>query len=366
MASSSSSFDHLPAPHSLPSDLHLTPELVGRSCTDACDRIQLVADLLLLQSNTSSYQTPRPRTLSSQQPAALEPISKGNESYSKSRDAIVANTKGLAISVKSLSHSLNKLELGHVYRIVQNVTEQVIVLTEAASHAAYFTALTDVCCTPAQPGAVDRYSFERARQAVHMSYDMFRPDYVQSLTRNQILQISRTFATNLGLLSQGCKLASENKSLAVFDRSQFSNCVHCLQGATQAFLESLKLFASSHTDENRRRCLLFGRPLLAAVDSTVEFARFPQFAGKPAKLTERGYQSQTEILGGAMAVVSSSIQLLETTGNILDDNISSNWQKMANCTKAVADSSKLLSSSIRDHTPMPSRRPSTDQFHLPH
>ena len=290
----------------------------------------------------------------------------GNESYSKSRDAIIANTKGLAISVKDLSHKLNRLNLGGVYRTVQNITEQVVILTEAATHAAYFTALTDIRCKPATPGVVDRYSFERARQAVHMSYDMFKPDYVQSMTRNQVLQISRTFASNLGVLTQGCKLASENKSLKVADRSQFSNCVQCLQGTTSAFLASLKLFASSHTEENRKRCLLFGRPLLAAVDSTVEFTRFAQFAGKPAELTERGYQSQTEILGGAMAVVSSSIQLLETAERIMDSNDSTNWQKMANCTKAVADSSKLLSSSIREHTPMPSRRPSTDRFYPPY
>ena len=366
MATPSPSTDNLPTSSSLPSDLYLTPELVERACRDACERIQLVADLLLLQSNTSSYHAPSTSIHSSKQPAVLEPISKGNESYSKSRDAIVANSKGLAISVKDLGHKLNKLNLGGVYRTVQNITEQVVILTEAATHAAYFTALTDVHCKPATPGVADRYSFERARQAVHMSYDMFKPDYVHSMTRNQVLQISRTFANNLGILTQGCKLASENKSLKETDRSQFSNCVQCLQGTTSAFLASLKLFASSHSEENRKRCLLFGRPVLAAVDSTVEFTRFPQFAGKPAELTERGYHSQTEILGGAMAVVSSSIQLLETAENILDNNNSSNWQKMVNCTKAVADSSRLLSSSIRDQTPMPSRRPSADQPNLPY
>ena len=343
----------LPSSPSLPSDLYLTPDILVIACQNAAERIQLVADLLLLQSRTSSYQ-PVP----SNKPAALEPITQGNESYSKSRDTIVANTKGLAISIKDLTQGLYKRSLGGVYRTIENLTEQVIVLTEAATHAAYFTALADRQCTPAKPGVVDRYSFERAKQAIHMSYDMFKPEYIDSMTRNQVLQISRTFANNIAVLTQGCKLASENGSLRESDRSQFANLVVCLQGTTSAFLASLKLFATSHSQENRKRCLLFGKPLLAAVDSTVEFANYPQFVGRAAVLSERGYESQTEILGAAMAIVGSSIRLLETTADILDNADSALWQKMVNCSKAVADSTKLLSGTLRDHTPMPSRRPS--------
>ena len=85
----------------------------------------------------------------------------------------------------------------------------------------------------------------------------------------------------------------------------------------------------------------------------------------PAVLTQRGFESQTEILGGAMAMVSSTIQLLEAAKSILENETSSShWQKFANCAKAVAEASKLLSTSIIDHTPVPSRRPSTDQSEL--
>ena len=345
----------LPASPSLPSDLFLTPELISRACQDSCDRIQLVADLLLLQSKSKTYQP-----VAGQKPAALQPISQGNESYSKSRDAIVANTKGLAISIKDLTQNLHKRSLGGIYRTVETMTEQAIVLTEAATHAAYFTALADRRCQPARPSVVDLYSFERAKQAIHMSYDMFKPDYINSMTRSQVLQISKTFANNLAVLTHGCKNASENHSVKETDRSQFANLVVCLQGTTSAFLSSLKLFASHHSEDNRKRCLIFGKPLLAAVDSTVEFSYFRQFAGRAAVLTERGYESQTEILGAAMAIVGSSIQLLETTGDILNEADSENWQKMVNCCKAVADATKLLSGSMRMHTPLPSRRPSVN------
>jgi len=214
-----------PVSPSLPSDLYLTPNIVARTGRDACERIQLVADLLLLRSKTSSYQPP-----STNQPIALHTISTGNESYSKSRDVIVANTKALAISIKNLTQNLHKKNLGGIYRTIENMTEQIIVLTEAATHAAYFTSLTDSSCIPATPGVVDLYTFARAGQAIHMTYDLFKPDFIHSMTRTQILQISRTFASNLALLTQGCKLASDNRSIRETDRAQFANLVVCLQG----------------------------------------------------------------------------------------------------------------------------------------
>lgn len=351
MASATSSAISLPQSSSK-NDLYLTPAIVGSVCEESSDRMQLVAELLLLQSGL--------------QPSALEPVSKANESYGKSRDAIVANTKGLAISIKDLSKHVHQMNLTLVYQCVQQVADQVIILVEAATHAAYFTALTDVHCTPATPGVVDRYSFARAKQAVNMAYSKFKPES-GPLTRDQTIQISRTFANNLALLTQGCKLAAENKKISEMDQMQFANCAQCLQGTTAAFLSSLKAFAASHSAEKRKRCLLFGKPVIEAVNCVVEFANLPEFKGKPAKLTERGYESQTDILGGAMAIVSSSVQLMNTTKSLLEHGAkegTSHWQKFVNCSKAVADATKLLSSSIREHTPAPSRRPSLDQYQV--
>ena len=318
------------------------PETVARMCEEASERMQLTADILLLQSG-------------SEKPMATEPISPGNDSYTKSRDAIVANTKGLAISVKDLTKSLNQHDHAGVHQTVQRIADQVIILTEAATHAAYLTALTDVHCKPARPGVVDRYTFARAKQAIHMAYDKFKPEN-GAVNRDKTLQISRKFADNLALLTQGCKLAAENELIGKRDRAQFSDCAQCLQGVTAAFLASLKAFAASHSAEDRKRCLLFGRPILEAVDSVVEFASFPQFAGKPARLTQQGFELQTGILGGAMAVVSSSIQLVNTAKNLQVKDNPAQWQKIVNCSKAVADATKLLSSSVRDEACVSSRR----------
>ncbi len=344
--SSTGHSSHLPS-SSLPpstSDLYLTPETLGMACEEAVDRMQLAAELLLLRSGA--------------RPLAIEPLSTGNESYSKSRDAIVANTKGLAISIRELSKNLNQRDLAVVYRLVHQISEQVIILTEASTHAAYLTALTDPHCLPAKLGAVDGYAFARAKQSIHQAYNRFKPE-AGHISRDLTLEVSRTLADNLAVLTHGCRLAAESRDLKEKDRTQFANCAQCLQGTTTAFLTSLKSFVSTRSSEDRKRYLLFGRPVLEAVDSVVEFSGFPQFAGTPAELTQRGRDMQTEILGGAMAIVSSSVQLLTAAKALLElksREESSHWRKIMICSRAVADATKLLSSSLREHTPLPSRR----------
>ena len=325
----------------------------SRMCSESVDRMQLVAELLLLQSGRDK-------------PAALEPVSEGIKSYGKSRDVIVATTKGLAIAIKEFGKKLHGKDLTAVYRLAQQVADQVIMITEAAAHAAYNAAMSDATCEPASPPAVDRYAFTRARLELRLAHAKFKLDY-GSLSREQVMQVSGVFADNLATLTHGCKLAAENKRIKITDRVQFSHSAQGLQGATAAFLTSLKAFAGSNSTEDRRKCVLFGKPLLESVNSVVEFAHFPQFSGTPAKLTEEGYHAQTEILAGAMAIVGASIQLLNTGQSLLEQNnkavvgrrdVDVQWQKLVNCTKAVADATKFLSSAIRVHTPLPSLLPS--------
>ena len=351
-------FPHSPSSVSLPcgpeqaDTAAVSLHAAARMCGESVERMQLVAELLLLQSGRDK-------------PAALEPVSAGQESYAKSRDAIVASTKGLAISIKEFGKKLHCKDMAGVYRLAQQVADQVILLTEAATHAAYFSSLNDAESEPAQPPAVDRYALSRSRLELRLAYGKFRLDY-GSLSREQVMQVSGVFADNLSTLTRTCKLAAENKRIRISDRVQFSHCAQGLQGATAAFLTSLKAFAGSNTTEDRKKCVLFGRPLLEMANSVVEFAHFPQFSGTPAKMTEEGYQAQTEVLAGAMAVVGASVQLLNTGRKIVEEGNDvalglgegEQWQKLVNCSKAVADATKFLSSAIRIHTPLPSVLPS--------
>lgn len=325
-------------------------ETVRRRCAEAREGMELTSQLLLLQQGARLQ--------------ALEPAGKGNESYSKARDVIVGNTKGLAISIKELVGLLGQNDASTYATICQTVLsigEQVVTLTEAAAQAAYLSAVTiDTGSKPSVPGPVDGYAFAKARQAIYFAYERFKPEN-GPMSVETILQISRTFADNLAVLTKGCKSAIENAGLNHMDKAQFETCVQSLQGTTAAFLTSLKSFASSTSSEDRKKCLIFGRPVLEAVNSVVTFAGFAQFAGKPAQLSRRGTELQTEILGGAMAVVSSSIQLLNSTEAIMDSTSNPHvWQRIVSCSKAVAEATKLLCSSLKEHDPITPRGRSPD------
>ena len=349
-------------PHSrnVSSGPYLTSEFVGKVCEESCARMQLVADILLLKENSAAATQDRKRL------SVLEPIPGSCRSYGKLRDTIIASTKTLAISIKEFGQQMNLLSLSSIKTYAEKIAKHAIEITEAAACAAYYSALTDISCIPAKPGVIYHYSFERAKQDLHFSYNKFKPDYGCPLSSENVLSISKNFAENLAMLTHNCTEASENEAVNPIDRAQFATCSQSLQSATAAFLTALKTFATSRTEENSKRCLLFGKPLLAVVDSIVVFSSYPQFSGEPAVFTRKGHDSQTNILGGAMAVVSSCIQMLDTAKSILCEDkhdqkkTASHWQKLTNCIKAVNDSTKLLSTAIREHTPSPSRRPSAD------
>lgn len=337
----------------------LTPKFIGKVCEESCERMQLVADVLLLRAGNSNSQTASSQDR--KRLSVLEPVPGGPHSYGKLRDKIIVSTKALAISTKEFGHQINLRQLSSIKTLAEKITMQAIELTEDASCAAYYSALVDVACKPAKPGVLYQYSFERAKQDLHLSYNKFKPGYGCLLSSQNVLEVSKIFAKNLAMLTHTCTQASVNENVSATDQAQFATCSQSLQSATAAFLAALKTFASVRTEGNSKRCLLFGKPLLAVVDAIVEFSSYPQFTGKPAILTRKGQESQIDILGGAMAVISSSIQLLDTAKSIvLEGDKTFHWQKLASCMKAVSDSIKLLSASIREHTPLPSRRPSTD------
>ena len=321
----------------------ISSELVLLGCDEAREKMQLVADLLLLQRNIPPYYCIPDH---GNKTHATQPAS---EFRGQPRDAIIANSKRLAISIKDLTHLLEQKDFCGVDRVLCSIASQVVILTESAAHAAYLTSTADIRCKCAKFGVVDRYRFECARQTIHMCYEKFQPRYKLFHSKLQMLNISRLLADNIEVLTCGCKQASENNSVSQSDSAQFINCSQCLQGVAALFLEGLKTLVSSQSEENCKQCLLFGKPLLATVDMVVDFAKYPRFSGTPAVLTQHGFELQTEIVGGAMAVVSSTVQLIGASKYvILEDTTSAkSWQKFANCSKAVAEATKLLSSTVQ-------------------
>ena len=316
--------------------------------------MELVAELLLLRSGSKAR--------------ALHPVTSSGDSYSKSRDAIVANTKALAISIKDLTRQLKEEELEEVDSIVQQISETVTVLTEAAAQAAYISAMQDKSSVSSKEGPIDQYAFAKARYIISTACSNFSTD--RGIMKNSsILKLMQTIATNLSKLRYGCQKASENLQIDETERAQFSACVQCLDGSSAIFVSCVKSYLTSSNTSDRKNMSLFAIPLKTAVNSVVEYSSDSRFCSEPAKLSAKGEQCQIEILAGAMSVVSAAVQMLNTVVNLMEGSNGMNgsgkivnaaekkaledrhWQKLVSCARAVADSCKMLALSIREHTP---------------
>ena len=323
-------------------------EEVSRSCSDSIERMELVAELLLLRSG-SRYR-------------ALYPVSRAGDSYTMSRDAIVANTKALAISIKDLTKELKEKNMPQVDNTVRYIADKVVILTEAAAHAAYLSAMCDIGSVGARTGVVDQYSLAKARQRVVLACLRFSLDRAP-LTKKQILELTQTMATSLTVLRQNCKAASESEQISVSDRNQFVSCVQAMDGVSSCFVTSVKAYGAETSAENRSKVAIFVPSLIAVVNSITGYGCLARFSGQPAELAPKGESSQTEILAGAMSVVSAAVQLLNAASTLVENLQTSpsnkdkgiaderQWQKLVSCARAVADSCKMLASSIRHHTP---------------
>lgn len=335
------------------SSFSLSIREVSRGCEEAIDLMNLVAELLLLRSGSKAR--------------ALYPVSRAGDSYSKSRDAIVANTKGLAISIKDLTRQLKDDSFPEVERTVRSIADEVTVLIEASSHAAYATALCHPGSVSAKPGVIDQYYFAKARLIVANTCNKLSSER-GSLSNEEILELTQTIASNLTILRQNCCQAAESPSgvISEMSQNQFSACVQSLDGASAAFVAAVKAFITSGKSSDRKKVAMFATPLAGVVNSVASFAELPEFSGQLAQLSVQGEHSQTEILASAMAVVSASVQMLNTVVVLVEHKAGSSrsslekksngsderhWQRLVSCTRAVADSCKKLASSIREHTP---------------
>ena len=324
-----------------------TPTKVVRICAQSAEEIDLIAEVLLLQESTK--------------PTVLEPLSKGQRQFD-CQERIVSTTKHFPDMLKGLQAHLKDSELQGIAESVRVLTEQVALLTESAAQLAYVTAVKDPMSEPALPGVTDRYSFEMAKFSIIVACRKFDKEKYGIIDTPMILKISSSIADSLTVLKDGCKYAADLQDLSVYDREQFVNTSKALQGSTAPFLTALKAFTKSRSEPDRLRCQIFCRPMVEAVKATVEFSQLPEFRGKPASLSEEAKGAQTQVLGGAMAVVSSVIQLFAATQNILEQPRFMNdslWQRWHVCSKAALDAAQLLQQLVKTHTPFSTPRHST-------
>lgn len=311
------------------------------SLCDLCKiKMQLVADLLLLSSES--------------RPVSTESLSVFGESFEKCRDTIIARTKGLDILTHDVQSQLNMGRFAEVGDILVEMGDLVVSLTECSAHAAYLAAVETPGAQPASPGLVDRYKVTRCKHEVEHGCGILKTTPLGDMSPQLLLEVSQNMSKNLKFLTDACVLASE-KSKDRFAKEQFKLSVKCMSTSASALLACVKEVKTSPSELTRNRCVLFSGPLVQSVCALVGFATEPQFLGKAATINPEGKAVQTAILGGAMSVVSACVLLTQCLRDIAQHSESSSKmteyrERLRNSACAVSDGCNLLSQALRERS----------------
>lgn len=325
---------------STPSGSSLPRKKLVATC-DLCKiKMQLVADLLLLTSES--------------RPVHTESLSVFGESFEKCRDTIIARTKGLSILTHDVQSQLNMGRFTEVGDILGEMGDLVVSLTECSAHAAYLAAVETPGAQPALPGLVDRYKVTRCKHEVEHGCGILKTTPLLDLSPQLLLEVSQNMSKNLKFLTDACVLASE-KSKDRFAKEQFKLSVKCMSTSASALLACVREVKTSPSELTRNRCVLFSGPLVQSVCALVGFATEPQFLGKAATINPEGKAVQTAILGGAMSVVSACVLLTQCLRDIAQHNDSSTKmteyrERLRNSACAVSDGCNLLSQALRERS----------------
>uniref|UniRef100_A0A1A8Q7V5 Mesoderm development candidate 1 n=2 Tax=Nothobranchius TaxID=28779 RepID=A0A1A8Q7V5_9TELE len=311
------------------------------SICDACKaKVQLVADLLLLSSETRPVMTAEGAALA--------------DTFDQCRDTVIARTKELSILTHDIQSQLNMGRFTEVGDRLLEMVDLVVSLTECSAHAAYLVAVESPGSQPCLPGLVDRYKVTRCRHEVELNCSVLRASPLTDLTPQLLLELSQNISTNLKNLSDISLLASE-RSRDRFAKEQFKLSVKSISTSGMAFLACVREVKAQPSELTRNRCVLFSAALVQAVGALVGFATEPQFLGRPASISSEGKGVQTAVLGGAMSVVSACVLLTQGLRDVAQHpNGSSKMaeyrERLHSSACAISDGCTLLTQALRERS----------------
>lgn len=311
------------------------------SICDVCKgKMQLVADLLLLSSETRPVVTSEGLAVA--------------ETFDQCRDTVIARTKELSILTHDIQSQLNMGRFTEVGDRLAEMGDLVVSLTECSAHAAYLAAVETPGSQPCSPGLVDRYKVTRCRHEVEQSCSLLRVTPLGDLGPQLLLELSQNISNSLRTLTDASSLASE-RSRDRFAKEQFKLAVKSMSTCGTAFLACVREVKTQPSELTRNRCVLFGAALVQAVNALVGFATEPQFLGRAAGVSAEGKGVQTAVLGGAMSVVSACVLLTQGLRDVAQHPDSSSKmadyrERLRNSACAVSDGCTLLSQALRERS----------------
>ena len=95
--------------------LNVPASAVNCACGSAINKMQTIADMLLLQSDDTSI--------------TIQPLFNTDNDFKKCKDTIIKNAKGLATTIRQVNHQLRQRQYGSLCKSLEMLADQVVTVT---------------------------------------------------------------------------------------------------------------------------------------------------------------------------------------------------------------------------------------------
>ncbi|XP_063237314.1 talin-1 isoform X2 [Bacillus rossius redtenbacheri] len=289
------------------------------------------------------------RQIQSMRPMLDNPNEPVNDStYFECLDTVMEKSKSLGDGMTGIANHAKKSEHEQFGGAVKNVSSSICGLVEAAAQAAYLVGVSDPSSVAGRPGLVDQTQFARAAQSIQTACQHLTNP---ATNQQQVLSAATVIAKHTSSLCNACRVASSKTTNPVAKR-HFVQSAKDVANSTANLVKEIKALDQDYSDANRDSCAAATRPLLEAVDSLCTFARSPEFASQPARISLAARAAQEPITSSGRSIVDGSCAMVGAAKSLaVSPRDPPTWQLLANHSKCVSDSIKKLVSSIRDKAP---------------
>ncbi|XP_042904301.1 talin-2 isoform X1 [Parasteatoda tepidariorum] len=289
------------------------------------------------------------RNIQSMRPLLDNPVEPINDlSYYECLDAVTEKSKNLGDGMTGIANFAKSNEQEQFGHSVNDVSNAVCGLIEAAAQAAYLVGVSDPSSVAGRQGLVDVAQFARANQAIQSA--------CQQLTNSvsnqqQILSAATVIAKHTSALCNSCRIASSKTSNPVAKR-HFVQSAKDVANATANLVKEIKALDQDPTEKNRQNTSTAIKPLVEAVENLTTFASSPEFASVPAKISPKARIAQEPITSSGKNIIDGSCNMIVSAKSlVVNPRDPPTWQTLAGHSKNVSDSIKKLVASIKDKAP---------------
>uniref|UniRef100_T1K2Z5 I/LWEQ domain-containing protein n=2 Tax=Tetranychus urticae TaxID=32264 RepID=T1K2Z5_TETUR len=277
----------------------------------------------------------------------VEPVN--SASYFDCLDTIVEYSHKLRDIMTNIGNSAEKCDTETFCNSVRDGADSICGLIETSAQSAYLIAAADASSVAGRPGLVDISAFHKSNDAITEACFQLSQ---RSSSQQQILTAATAIARHTSSLCNACRLASSKTTNPIAKR-HFVQSAKDVANATAALVKEIKsLDSQPHSEVVRKLCAEATKPLIDAVQNLTAFASSDEFAGIPARISDKARLAQLPITSPAKQTCDSFCNLLNTSKVlILNPQDGPSWTKLSSNGESVDSSIASLIAALREAAP---------------